>query len=125
MVPWFGDGEHMANQIDRNPNQFLTQPNHLSPDPNQLSQIANRDTNQFLVIQTYIPFHANRRLVHEVIQQQQEPVGDYANRGLPVRAVFLCNSPNLSENSRQMSEGKTYLALKKSWQAAHRPRLLS
>ena len=45
----------MANQIDQNPNQFLTQ-------PNQFSQIANRHPNQFLAIQTYIPFRvrANR-----------------------------------------------------------------
>ena len=68
---WFGDGEHMANQIDQNPNQFLTKPNQFSPDPNQFSQIANRHVNQFsqianlhanqfLVTQTYIPFRANR-----------------------------------------------------------------
>ena len=57
---WFGDGEHMANQIDQNPNLCLTQPNQFSPDPNQFSQIANRHANQFLVIQTYIPFRANR-----------------------------------------------------------------
>ena len=60
----------MANKIDQNPNQFLTQPNQFSPDPNQFSQIANlhanqfsqianRHPNQFLVIQTYIPFRAN------------------------------------------------------------------
>ena len=61
--PWFacfGNGEHMANQIDQNPNQFLTKPNQFSPDPNQFSQIANRHANQFLVIQTYIPFRASR-----------------------------------------------------------------
>ena len=64
----------MANQIDQNPNQFLTQvtqQNQFSPDPNQFSQIANRHVNQFsqianlhanqfLVTQTYIPFRANR-----------------------------------------------------------------
>ena len=61
----------MANQIDQNQNQFLTQPNQFSPDPNQFSQIANRHANQisqiankhanqFLAIQTYIPFRANR-----------------------------------------------------------------
>ena len=52
----------MANQIDQNPNQFLTQPNQFSPYPNQFSQIANQHANQFLVIQTYIPgpFRANR-----------------------------------------------------------------
>ena len=45
---WFGDSEHMANQIDQNPNQFLTQPNPFSPDLNQLSQIANRQANKFI-----------------------------------------------------------------------------
>ena len=50
----------MANQIDQNLNQFLTQPNQFSPDPNRFSQIANLHANQFLVIQTYIPFRANR-----------------------------------------------------------------
>ena len=45
---WLGDGEHMANQIDQNPNQFLTQPNQLSPDPNPLSHIATRHANKFI-----------------------------------------------------------------------------
>ena len=54
---WFGDGEHMANQIDQNPNQFLTQPNQFSPDPNQFSQIANRHANQFSQIANR---HANQ-----------------------------------------------------------------
>ena len=47
----------MAKQFDENPNQLSQIANRHA---NQFSQIANPHANQFHVIQTYIPFRANR-----------------------------------------------------------------
>ena len=70
----------MANQIDQNPNQFLTQPNQFSPDPNQFSQIANLRVNQFSQIANR---HANQFISHPNLHSI--PCKPFANRCRTIR----------------------------------------